>query len=122
MLYNVHTCIAMFFHISYNPVSTHSINQINCCKLCFTKIILYCTLILPYINYGALIWGNTSKIYLMIIIYFRIMFGIIPNIASLKKNRISEIFVFNFQFASCCLRPPSEDDASRPRQPRSHRR
>ena len=25
---------------------------------------LYCTLILPYINYGALIWGNTSKIYL----------------------------------------------------------
>ena len=25
---------------------------------------LYCTLILPYINYGVLIWGNTSKIYL----------------------------------------------------------
>ena len=21
---------------------------------------LYCTLILPYINYGVLIWGNTS--------------------------------------------------------------
>ena len=25
---------------------------------------LYCTLILPYINYGVLIWGNTCKIYL----------------------------------------------------------
>ena len=25
---------------------------------------LYCTLILPYINYVVLIWGNTSKIYL----------------------------------------------------------
>ena len=25
---------------------------------------LYSTLILPYINYGVLIWGNTSKIYL----------------------------------------------------------
>ena len=25
---------------------------------------LYCTLILPYINYGVLIWGNTSKIHL----------------------------------------------------------
>ena len=24
---------------------------------------LYCTLILPYINYGVLIWGNTCKIY-----------------------------------------------------------
>ena len=29
MLYHVHTCIAIFFHISYNPVSTHSINQNN---------------------------------------------------------------------------------------------
>ena len=25
---------------------------------------LYCTLVLPYINYGILIWGNTYKIYL----------------------------------------------------------
>ena len=25
---------------------------------------LYCTLILPYINYGVIIWGNTCKIYL----------------------------------------------------------
>ena len=25
---------------------------------------LYCTLILPYINYGVLIWGNTCKTYL----------------------------------------------------------
>ena len=25
---------------------------------------LYCTLILPYINYGVLIWDNTCKIYL----------------------------------------------------------
>ena len=25
---------------------------------------LYCTFILPYINYGILIWGNTCKIYL----------------------------------------------------------
>lgn len=25
---------------------------------------LYCTLILPYVNYGILIWGNTSKMYL----------------------------------------------------------
>ena len=25
---------------------------------------LYCSLILPYINYGVLIWGNTCKIYL----------------------------------------------------------
>ena len=25
---------------------------------------LYCTLILPYINYGVLIWGNTCKMYL----------------------------------------------------------
>ena len=25
---------------------------------------LYCTLILPYINYGVLKWGNTCKIYL----------------------------------------------------------
>ena len=25
---------------------------------------LYCILILPYINYGVLIWGNTCKIYL----------------------------------------------------------
>ena len=25
---------------------------------------LYCTLILPYTDYGVLIWGNTSKIYL----------------------------------------------------------
>ena len=25
---------------------------------------LYCTLILPYINYGILIWGITCKIYL----------------------------------------------------------
>ena len=38
MLYNVHTCIAIFFHISYNPVSTHSINQNSYYKLCFTKI------------------------------------------------------------------------------------
>ena len=29
MLYHVHTCIAIFFHISYNPVPTHSINQSN---------------------------------------------------------------------------------------------
>ena len=38
MLYNVHTCMAIFFHISYNPVSTHSINQNSYYKLCFTKI------------------------------------------------------------------------------------
>ena len=38
MLYNVHTCIAIFFHVSYNPVSTHSINQNSYYKLCFTKI------------------------------------------------------------------------------------
>lgn len=25
---------------------------------------LYCTLVLPYINYGILIWGNTCKTYL----------------------------------------------------------
>ena len=25
---------------------------------------LYCTLILPYVNYGVLIWGNTCKTYL----------------------------------------------------------
>ena len=25
---------------------------------------LYCTLILPYLNYGILIWGNTCKSYL----------------------------------------------------------
>ena len=25
---------------------------------------LYCTFILPYINYGILIWGNTCKVYL----------------------------------------------------------
>ena len=25
---------------------------------------LYCTLVLLYINYGVLIWGNTCKIYL----------------------------------------------------------
>jgi hypothetical protein len=25
---------------------------------------LYCTLIMPYINYGILIWGNTNKLYL----------------------------------------------------------
>ena len=25
---------------------------------------LYCTLILPYINYGVLMWGNTCKTYL----------------------------------------------------------
>ena len=25
---------------------------------------LYCTLILPYVNYGILIWGNTCKSYL----------------------------------------------------------
>ena len=25
---------------------------------------LYCTLVLPYINYGILIWGNTYKVYL----------------------------------------------------------
>ena len=29
MLYYVHTCIAIFFHVSYNPVSTLSINQNN---------------------------------------------------------------------------------------------
>ena len=28
MLYYVHTCIVLFFHISYNPVSTHITNQI----------------------------------------------------------------------------------------------
>ena len=28
MLYYVQICIALFFHISYNPVSTHIINQI----------------------------------------------------------------------------------------------
>ena len=39
MLYHVHTCIAIFFHISYNPVSTHSINQNNYYKLCFTKTV-----------------------------------------------------------------------------------
>ena len=38
MLYNVHTCIAIFFHLSYNPVSTHIINQNSYYKLCFTKI------------------------------------------------------------------------------------
>ena len=25
---------------------------------------LYCTLVLPYVNYGILIWGNTYKVYL----------------------------------------------------------
>ena len=25
---------------------------------------LYCTLVMPYINYGILIWGNTCKTYL----------------------------------------------------------
>ena len=39
MLYHVHTCIAIFFHISYNPVSTHSINQNNYYKICFTKTV-----------------------------------------------------------------------------------
>ena len=39
MLYHVHTCIAIFFHISYNPVSTYSINQNNYYKLCFTKTV-----------------------------------------------------------------------------------
>ena len=29
MLYHVHTCIAIFFYVSYNSVSTHSINQNN---------------------------------------------------------------------------------------------
>ena len=38
MLYHVHTCIAIFFHISYNSVSTHSINQINY-YICFTKTV-----------------------------------------------------------------------------------
>ena len=28
-LYHVDTCISVFFHLSYNPVSTHSINQNN---------------------------------------------------------------------------------------------
>ena len=31
-------------------------------------------------------------------------------------------FILFYIFVSCCLRPPSEDDASRPRQPGSHRR
>ena len=35
-------------------------------KLLFGRILhtLYCTFILPYINYGILIWGNTCKTYL----------------------------------------------------------
>ena len=38
MLYHIHTCIAIFFHISCNPVSTHSINQNNYYKLCSPKL------------------------------------------------------------------------------------
>ena len=25
---------------------------------------LYCTLVLPYLNYGLLLWGNVNKVYL----------------------------------------------------------
>ena len=46
---------------------------------------------------------NTSNIYLMIIIYFRIMFGIIPNIASLKKIEFRKYLfsIFNSLVAAC---------------------
>ena len=39
MLYHVHTCIAIFLHISYNSVSTHSINQNNCYNYVSSKSI-----------------------------------------------------------------------------------
>ena len=34
----------------------------KCCLLLL--LLLYCTLVVPYINYGILIWGNTCKTYL----------------------------------------------------------
>ena len=71
---------------------------------------------------------NTSNIYLMTMMYFKNMlsifwfFHICTNTRIWKQMAGSRMLVLTFQFASCCLWPPSEDDASRPRQPRSHRR
>ena len=38
-----------------------NVSIMNRVKHCFINSALYCTLILPYLNYGCEIWGNTYK-------------------------------------------------------------
>merc|ERR1712137_757574 len=40
------------------------INKLKCFLPDHILKTLYCTLILPYLNYGILLWGNTCKSYL----------------------------------------------------------
>ena len=47
------------------------INKLKCYLPSSTLLMLYSTLVLPYLNYGILVWGNTPQFLLEIVYSFK---------------------------------------------------